>query len=175
MRCESSSIPGRPPDRTSSEMYATVQKPFLCSILAIYFVVEHVHGNHIQSGSLRGATSHSSVRRANPDDRITKSKPYDLTFPGEYIDAFDYSKCGRSRLKPWQQRESAFSCKDEPSIRYGNQRASNYSERISIGETANYGEFPSAVKLVVYFKSGQKGLCGGTLIHKNLVITVSIS
>lgn len=160
--------------RTSPRMYAKVQKLLVWSILAIYFVFDHANGNHIQGSSNLAAKSHSRVRRARFEDRIIGSIQNKSITQDADLDAFDYSKCGRFTLRQWQLDQSAFNCQRGRSLWEEDQRAGNCSDRVGSGDDANYGEFPSAVRLRV-FKSDEFYACSGTLIHKNLVITVSTS
>jgi secreted trypsin-like serine protease len=46
--------------------------------------------------------------------------------------------------------------------------------RIVGGQTARVGQFPHAVALVLHLTGGRSSFCGGSIIHPNYVLTVSI-
>lgn len=48
------------------------------------------------------------------------------------------------------------------------------SMRIVGGQTARVGQFPHAVALILYLAGSKSSFCGGSIIHPNFVLTVSI-
>lgn len=46
--------------------------------------------------------------------------------------------------------------------------------RIIGGLVARVGQFPHAVALVLYLQESKSSFCGGSIIHPNFVLTVSV-
>uniref|UniRef100_A0A6G1SM59 Coagulation factor X n=1 Tax=Aceria tosichella TaxID=561515 RepID=A0A6G1SM59_9ACAR len=110
----------------------------------------------------------------------TKQRSKDIVL--NFIDAYDESVCGKSKMRDWQMDEQAFNCsyssRRATPGRYsrmtaGGMRANSSSDRIVDGDPAHEGEFPSMVQVLPTIPQRPYGFCGGTLIHSNLVITAA--
>lgn len=106
------------------------------------------------------------------------------------IDAFDRSICGHANMRQWQLQQRAFGCSDDVTRQQtydgchsarrpigSTSRALPFGgvHRISDGELAMTNEFPSFARVLHPLSGFMHSVCGGTLIHRNLVITVSVS
>lgn len=101
----------------------------------------------------------------------------------EELDAFDYSLCGKAKYQEWQTRQRGFDCprssnrsfcQEEEEEERHQETDSGHKERgkhrMSFGVNVKPGEFPSQAQLIWRYDRAVYG-CGGTLIHKDLIIT----
>uniref|UniRef100_A0A6G1SJE0 Coagulation factor X n=1 Tax=Aceria tosichella TaxID=561515 RepID=A0A6G1SJE0_9ACAR len=96
------------------------------------------------------------------------------------IDADNHRICGKSNMRQWQHHQSAYKCNDDDDdwldlFDWRSTDAKVRSKRVAGGADSYEGEFPSAVILRgKHTTNGKTRVCGGTLIHSNLVITAAI-
>lgn len=76
----------------------------------------------------------------------------------------------------WKEVKSPFDLSDYPDIQdlyFPKQNEPNMFARVAGGENAELGEFPFYAILAFKNEAGKKNQCGGTIIHRNYIVTAA--